>query len=171
METPRAFQETGVVYGVYFSLLGTMFLSSGMAELILALAGSPFAAGPLVLPAGAFRGGWGGLVMTGAGVMCLAGIRDAGEIHQFAKVVMGCILEWIVAATDLFALLMASIPGGEEGGWLNTWEGFVNAFRPPYTPAVLLLPFSLVVIFFIHRYRIESDPSRKSLREQGSDQG
>jgi len=86
-----------------------------------------------------------------AGVFYLSGTKNFSEIHQFSKVVMGSILIWIIAGCDVFAMITESIPGGEEGPWLNTLEGFLGTYTPPYPPVIFLLPFSLVVIYYIRK--------------------
>jgi len=54
---------------------------------------------------------------------------------------------WIIAGTQIFALIAESIPGGEEGAWLNNWRDFLSTYSPPYIPSLILLPFSLVTIY------------------------
>jgi len=46
-------------------------------------------------------------------------------------------------------MILESIPGGEEGGWFNTFEGFLASYSAPYIPSLFLLPFSLVVLYYI----------------------
>jgi len=57
---------------------------------------------------------------------------------------------WIIAGMQIFAIIAESIPGGEEGGWINTWQDFLSAYSPPYIPALILLPFSLVTIYYVY---------------------
>jgi hypothetical protein len=114
------------------------------------IGGDSFAWGILEIPADPFRGGWGGLIILFAGLLYLSGSKNLPEIHQLSKVVMGSVLIWIVAGTDIFAMITESIPGGEEGGWFNTLEGFLGTYAPPYAPAIFLLPFSLVVLYCIY---------------------
>lgn len=91
--------------------------------------------------------------MLFAGLFYLSGIRNFDDIHQFAKVAMGSILIWVVAGSDIFAMISESIPSWNEetGPWFNTLHSFIEAYAPPYAPAVLLLPFSLVVIYYIRK--------------------
>jgi len=56
---------------------------------------------------------------------------------------------WTIAGMQILAIITESIPGGEEG-WINTWEGFLSAYSPPYIPALILLPFSLVTIYYVY---------------------
>ncbi|HOO47604.1 MAG TPA: hypothetical protein PLM29_15305 [Deltaproteobacteria bacterium] len=156
MSGQYAFEEKSLVYVVYFSVLGIAALGAGMADLIVTISSSEYSTWILEIPHGGFRGGWGGLIMVFAGVFYLSGIiRDAHEIHQFAKVVLASVLIWVLAGTDILSMIAGSIPSPEADTWLNTKEGFVQSYAPPYTPAVLILPFSLVVTFYIHRYHKE----------------
>jgi len=134
---------------IYFGILGVVTLAFGIAHLIVTIGGDSFTWGILEIPGDMFRGGWGGLIILSAGLFYLAGIKNLPEIHQLSKVAMGSILIWIVAGTDIFAMITESIPG--EGSWFNTLEGFFATYAPPYAPAIFLLPFSLVVIYYIRR--------------------
>ena len=139
--------------GIYFSILGVITLAFGIADLIVTIGGNSFTWGILEIPADMFRGGWGGIIILFAGLFYLSGSKNLPEIHQLAKVTMGSILIWIVAGTDIFAMITESIPGG-EGGWFNTLEGFFGTYAPPYAPAIFLLPFSLLVLYCIYGRKI-----------------
>jgi len=134
----------------YFALLGAAVLFCGLLEFLSAAAGHQLAFPPVVFSTGAFRGLWGGLVTSFSGIFLLKGIRDFGEVHQLAKLLMGCILLWIVAATDILALIAAAIPNAQPELWFNSLSAFLQSFAPPYTPAVILLPFSLPVMLCLH---------------------
>jgi len=136
---------------VYFGILGAITLAFGIADLVVTIGGDSISWGILEIPGDMFRGGWGGLIVLFAGAFYLSGVKNFSEIHQLSKVVMGSILIWIVAGCDIFAMIAESIPGGEEGGWLNTLEGFLGTYAPPYFPAMFLLPLSLVAIYYIKR--------------------
>ena len=140
---------------IYFSALGIAVLGAGIADLIVTISSSAFSCGILEIPQGGFRGGWGGLIMIFAGVFYLSGIKGANEIHQFAKVVLGSVLIWVLAGTDIFSMIAESIPSPQADTWLNSKEGFLRAYEPPYTPAVLIFPFTLVITCYIHRYHRE----------------
>jgi len=136
---------------IYFGILGVIALAFGIADLVVTIGGSSVCWGILEIPNDMFRGGWGGFIVLFAGVFYLSGTKNFSEIHQFSKVVMGSILIWIIAGCDVFAMITESIPGGEEGPWLNTLEGFLGTYTPPYPPVIFLLPFSLVVIYYIRK--------------------
>ena len=136
---------------IYFRILGLVSLAFGIADILATIGGKSICLGILELPADIFRGGWGGLVILFAGLFYLAGSRDILEVHHFSKVVMGSVLIWLIASCDIFAMLCESIPGGEEGPWFNTLQGFFATYAPPYKPAIFLLPFSLAVVYYIYK--------------------
>ncbi len=135
---------------IYFALLGTATLACGLADLIVTISRDVYTFRIVEFPSEMFRGGWGGLVVTFAGLFYLSGFKNVSETHQLSKVVMGSILIWLIAGCDLLAMITESIPGGENG-WFNTMSGFVGTYAPPYTPAMILLPFSMVAILCIYR--------------------
>ncbi|MCK4459255.1 MAG: hypothetical protein KAU52_05985 [Methanosarcinales archaeon] len=139
---------------IYFAILGIVTIAFGLADLLVTASGSELAYGGILeIPGDLFRGGWGGIIVLFAGLFYLSGIRNFDDIHQFAKVAMGSILIWVVAGCDIFAMISESIPSWEEeaGPWFNTLPDFIAAYAPPYAPAVLLLPFSLVVLYYISK--------------------
>ena len=138
-------------WSIYFCILGVITLAFGIADLIVTIGGDSFAWGILEIPGDMLRGGWGGLIVLFAGLFYLSGARNISEVHQLSKIMMGSILIWVMAGTDIFAMITESIPGGEEGGWFNTLENFFGMYAPPYAPAIFLLPFSLVVVYYICR--------------------
>ena len=170
MSPQYAFENKSMVYVIYFSALGIAALFAGIADIIVTLSSSTYSCGILQIPHGGFRGGWGGLIMVFAGVFYLSGIKDANEIHQFAKVVLASVLIWVLAGTDIFSMIAGSIPSPQADTWLNSREGFLSAYAPPYTPAVLILPFTLVITWYIHRYHREKGIRFKSPTHNGQAQ-
>ena len=137
---------------IYFGILGLVTLASGIIDLIVTFGGSSFSWKILQIPNDGFRGGWGGLVILFAGLFYLSGISNLSRMHQFAKIVVGSILIWVMAGTDIFGMICASIPGPEDGPWFNTFKDFLATYAPPYPPAILLLPFSLAAIYYAKKY-------------------
>jgi hypothetical protein len=143
------------IAAIYFAVLGIITTAFGIADILVTMGAGSFAFGILEIPGDLFRGGWGGFIVLSAGLFYLSGIRNFENIHQFSKIVMGSILIWIMAGCDIFAMITESIPGGEDGTWFNTLNGFIGTYAPPYAPAVLLLPFSLVVVYYIYKRKPE----------------
>lgn len=138
---------------IYFGILGAITLAFGVIDLVVAIGSDGFSFGVLEIPGDVFRGIWGGLIVLFAGLFYLSGVKNIFSINQFSKVVMGSVLIWIIAGCDIFGRITESIPGGEDGPWFNTLEGFLGTYAPPYPPAIFLLPFSLVAIYYIRRRR------------------
>ncbi len=133
---------------IYFAVLGAVGLAFGAAELI-ASAGEGFtwgildssgAADPTFLP-------WRAIILLSAGFFYLSSVKDFAEIHQLAKAVLGSIMIWIVAGMAIWSRIASSIPGEET--WFNSLEGFLASYAPPYCPEMFLLPFSLVIVYYI----------------------
>jgi len=138
---------------IYFGFFGIVTLVFGIADLIVSIGGSDFSWGILEISSDMFRGGWGGLIVVFAGLFYLSSLKNFLEIHQFSKALMASILIWILAGTDIFVRITESIPGGEEGPWINSLEEFLGTYAPPYPPVIFLLPFSLVILFFLNKKR------------------
>jgi hypothetical protein len=111
---------------------------------ILAIGGTDF-----------FRWVWGSLIVVFGGVMMLTGARDMHTVQSYGKVLLGAVMVWIIAATDIFALICENIPAGEGAGFFNSAAGFIGAFAPPYPPAVVLLPFTLAIACFLYAGKVE----------------
>jgi len=136
----------------YFGILGIVVLVFGAVDLIVTFGGGGFSHGILQIPNDGFRGGWGGLVILFAGFFYLFGIKRIPQMHQFSRILAGSILIWIMAGTDIFGMICGSIPGPEDGPWFNSLKDFLEAYAPPYPPAILLLPFSFAAIYYMRRY-------------------
>ncbi len=132
---------------LYFSIFGLIVLGLGIAELIIGIAGRSFTWSILEISGGLLL--WKGIILFFAGFFYLSSVKYLTEIHQLAKNVMASVMLWIIAGMQIFAIITESIPGGEEG-WVNTWEDFLSAYFPPYIPALILLPFSLLTIYYIY---------------------
>jgi len=133
---------------LYFSIFGLFVLGLGIAELIIGITGRSFTWSILEI-SGEFLL-WRGLILFFAGLFYLSSVKNLAEIHHLAKNVMASVMIWIIAGMQIFATITESIPGGEEGGWINTWEDFLSTYSPPYIPSLILLPFSLVTIYYIY---------------------
>ena len=131
---------------VYFSIFGLVVLGLGIAELIIGIAGKSFTWSILEISGGLLL--WRGLVLFFAGLFYLSSVKNLTEIHQLAKNVMASVMLWIIAGMQILAIITESVPG--EEGWINTWEDFLSAYSPPYIPALILLPFSLVTVYYVY---------------------
>lgn len=143
---------------LYIGLLGLATLAFGLADILVWAGASPgFSVGILEITGDDFfRWAWGGAILVSGGLFMLAGMKNAGTLERSAKVVLGAVMVWIIAGTDIFARLCGSIPAGEEApAFFNSLAGFIGGFAPPYSPAILLLPFTLVVAYFLFNGRFD----------------
>ncbi len=141
--------------GIYVIVLGAVAAAFGCADILVWAGFSPGLDLGLIEIAGDdfFRWAWGGLVMLMGGLIMLSGAVNAGDIRQFAKVALGALMVLMMAGTDLFARLCESIPAGEEAPeFFNSLGGFIGGFAPPYSPAIILLPFVLVILYLAMKY-------------------
>lgn len=134
----------------YLMVLGAVTSLFGGLELAFSLVGREITTGFLRVP-GSIWGFWKGLILFFSGAFMATGAVELRDIHGLGKAVLGSIMLWIVAGCDIFGRILGSIPG--EEGWFNSLEGFLETYGPPYEPALWLLPFSLVIVYFIVKSR------------------
>jgi hypothetical protein len=141
--------------------LRTLSVFAGLAALLLGLAGilvwigesGPVGIGIMQIAGDDFfRWVWGGSVVACGGLLLIAGgLRGAG-LEGRARAFLGAVLVGLVAGCDIFGMICTSIPAGaESSAFFNSAAGFIGGFAPPYTPAVLLLPFMAAIAFFLFR--------------------
>ncbi|KAF1076639.1 hypothetical protein [Methanogenium sp. MK-MG] len=137
---------------IYIGLLGLVTLAFGLADIFVWAGVSPGLQVGIIEIAGDdfFRWAWGGFIMACAGLFMLSGCTRVTTLQQSGKVVLGGALVWLIAGTDIFALLCAGIPAEEASpAFFNSLSGFLAGFAPPYTPAMVLLPFTLGILYLI----------------------
>ncbi len=136
---------------IYVSIFGTIVLGFGIVELVVigttGLEGVRW--GPLEM-SGMWLW-WTGIIFVSAGIMYVSSAANFMDIRQLAKSVVASIMIWIVAGMAIFDKVASSIPGEET--WVNSPRDFLAGCGPPYTPAIYLLPLSLVIIYFIRQRR------------------
>ena len=140
----------------YFAILGIAAIVFGILDFIVL--GTYGAAGVTWGPLNISDEGWGGvflvwkaIILIGAGAIYISSVGNFGNVRQLAKSVAASIMIWIVAGMAIWGVIAGSIPSGEEGPWFSTPSTFASAWAPPYGPAMYLLPFSLVIIYFMVR--------------------
>ena len=138
---------------VYFAIFGLIVLAFGIIELvIMGTAGMEGVCwGPLEM--GGMFLWWRAIILICAGLIYLTSVTNFLDVRQLAKSVVASIMIWIVAGMAIWARIAGSIPGGEEGPWLNPPMDFIATYGPPYMPEIYLLPLSLVIIYFIRQRR------------------
>jgi len=136
---------------IYASIFGAIVLGFGIVELVVigttGMEGIRWGA----LEMSGMWLWWTGIIFVSAGIMYLSSATNFMDIRQLAKSVVASIMIWIVAGMAIFDKVASSIPGEET--WVNSPGDFLAGCGPPYTPAIYLLPLSLVIIYFIRQRR------------------
>lgn len=135
---------------VYLAVLGIVTSLFGVSDIILAVIGRDISTEFLAVSESMWSF-WKGLILFFAGVFIFVGAMDLEDIHGLGKAVLGSIMLWILAGCNIFARITQSIPG--EEGWFSTLEDFLATYGPPYQPELWLLPFSLVVLYLVARFK------------------
>ncbi|HHN81834.1 MAG TPA: hypothetical protein ENN11_04355 [Methanomicrobia archaeon] len=138
-------------FSMYFAIFGLMVLALGLAEIIVAITGGCFEVGPVILCDQEDFLLWRGVVLLSSGIFVLSAITDLSDIYQQAKLLVGNVMVWFVGGMSFLGMVLGSIPGPEDGAWINSMEGFIASYAGPYLPALLLLPFSLVPVAIFYR--------------------
>lgn len=150
--------QNSSMFTLYTGLLGLVTLAFGLADILVWAGASPgFSIGILEIAGDDFfRWAWGGAILVFGGLFMLGSLRGRGSMEPFGKAVLGAVMIWIIAGTDIFARFCESIPAGEEAPeFFNSVAGFVGGFAPPYSPAILLLPFTVGFVYFLFNGRFD----------------
>jgi hypothetical protein len=137
---------------IFAVIMGIAALGFGVLEFI----GGEW--GPLTVEAGTFTV-WRAVILICAGLIYLSSVSNFLDVRQLGKAVVASIMVWIVAAMDIWAMIVASIPSwAEEAGepWFASGAEFLAAYGPPYMPEIYLLLPSLVILYFATRRRAAS---------------
>ncbi|MBS3781299.1 MAG: hypothetical protein KGY66_00705 [Candidatus Thermoplasmatota archaeon] len=132
--------------GLYFGVFGIVVFLVGILEIGLGVLNKTVHFGPLIF-SGYFML-WRGAILFFAGIFYLLSVKKFSDVHQKAKAMVASIMIWIIAGTQIFSIILDSIIG-DGSRWFNTWEGFLSSYAPPYIPSIILLPFTLVVAYYV----------------------
>ncbi len=135
---------------VYFAVLGAVTLWFGCWELASSLGITELWATEwfkLFPEAMDWMCLWRGIVTFFAGLLIMWGAFRFSDPEGFGTSVIGVIMLWILTGCDILKMICGSLSG--QGSWTYTLYGFLKYYAPPYPTATWLLPFSLVMIFFI----------------------
>lgn len=130
----------------YFGAFGILLLLAGGVELLLGIIGGESELAVVTI-SGTFLA-WRGIVVLSTGAFYLQAVANGlDDRRQQATVFMGSLMLWIVGGTDLLATLLGAIPGGPDV-WIATAADLGAAMGPPYSPAIVALPFTLVALSY-----------------------
>lgn len=130
---------------IYLLIFGMAVVLIGSLEMVFGIMNKNIQVGWMVF-SGYFML-WRGIILLFAGLFYIRSVENLSDIHQQAKAIVASMMIWIVGGMYIFSMFSASIPGGEDR-WINTFQGFLSAYSPPYIPSVFLLPFSLFILYF-----------------------
>ncbi len=131
---------------IYFGIFGIFVFLIGALEIGLGILNKTINFGPMIFT-GYFMI-WRGTILLFAGIFYVLSVKNFSDVHQRAKAVVSSIMIWIIAGVEIFGMVLDSILG-EGSRWFNTWDGFLATYEPPYIASILLLPFSLVIVYYI----------------------
>lgn len=134
----------------YFAIFGLIVLGFGIVELLLALTGGCIERGPMIISDEEDFLLWRGLILFFAGAFYISSFKKFSDIHQQAKMLMASLMIWLIGGIAILGMIFGSIPGPEDGAWFNTAEEFIASYAGPYIPSLLLLPFSLVALYYVY---------------------
>ena len=152
---------------VYFAVLGAVTVWFGCWELATSYGiTEPWAAEWLKLfPEGMdWMCLWRGLVTFLAGLLIMWGAFRFSDVEGFGTSVIGTMMLWIAVGCDILKMFCGSLSG--EGSWSYSFYGFLKYYAPPYPAATWLLPFSLVMLYFIVSWGKEKEKSNLTEQKQ-----
>ena len=153
---------------VYFSVLGAVILWFGCWELATSygLTGAWATNWLKLFPeAMDWMCLWRGIVTFLAGLLIMWGAFRFSDVEGFGTSVIGMLMLWLVAGCDILKMICGSLSG--DGAWAYSLYGFLESYAPPYPAAIWLLPFSLVMIYFITSW--DKEEEQKEIKAAAGD--
>lgn len=95
---------------------------------------------------------WEGLVVFLAGWLIVWGAFNLRSTSGLGEVIIGSSMIWLAGLGDFLKMVFAAIGDPFMGKVLNTFPDFLRGIGPPYSIATWLIPFSLVVVYFIVKH-------------------
>lgn len=133
---------------VYFGSLGSALLAVGAIVFVrsvgLAPTGIPQTAGVVALSGAFFRG----IILLSTGLLYLQAVTDGlDDRRNQAKAFLGSLMIWIIAGTQLLALVLGAIPGGPDV-WVASASTIASSLSPPYPPSLYGAVLALVALTY-----------------------
>jgi hypothetical protein len=105
---------------------------------------------------------WEGLVVFLAGWLIIWGAFKLRSTSGLGEVIIGSIMIWLAGVGDFLKMLFAAFGDPFMGKAFNIFSfDFLRGIGPPYSIATWLIPFSLVVIYFIVKHGEAQDGQRR----------
>ncbi|MBS3736330.1 MAG: hypothetical protein V5A87_03405 [Candidatus Bipolaricaulota bacterium] len=128
------------------ALIGVGSFIAGLLEVLFGLVGETYTW--QILTFGGDFTVWRGLILVSAGTLFFFAINQANPIQKKAQAVLACSMIWIIGGIEILSTVLNSVTGG-EGAWINTVSEFLSHYYGPFTPSVLLLPISIVLVILV----------------------
>ena len=95
---------------------------------------------------------WEGVVVFLAGWLIIWGAFKLRSTSGIAEVIIGSVMVCLAGIGDFLKMVFAAIGDPFAGKVLNTFPDFLRGISPPYSVATWLIPFTLVIIYFIVKH-------------------
>lgn len=136
------------------ALVGAWTFIPGLLEIMFGLTGETYTWAIL-----SFGGGydlWRGSILLASGSLFFFAINQPISVQKRAQAVLASAMIWIVGGIEILSTILNSITGG-EGAWFNTTGEFLSYYTGPFTPSLLLLPVSLVLVILVSSTEVKND--------------
>ncbi len=127
----------------FLVLIGAGTLIPGLLEILYGLTGETYTWE--IITFGESFTLWRGLIFLAAGILYLLAINQSNLVQKKAQAVLASSMIWIVGGIEILSTVLNSITGG-EGAWLSPTSEFLSYYTGPFTPSLLLLPISLLLV-------------------------
>ncbi|MBS3786848.1 hypothetical protein KGY79_01480 [Candidatus Bipolaricaulota bacterium] len=136
------------------ALVGACTFIPGLLEILFGLTGETYTWA--ILSFGGDYDLWRGLILVASGSLFFFTINQPISVQKRAQAVLASAMIWIVGGIEILSTVLNSIPGG-EGSWFNTTSEFLSYYTGPFTPSLLLLPVSLVLVILVSSVEVKND--------------
>ena len=129
---------------LYFGIVGAGVFLVGGTEILVGLTGGEVSIA--IVTVGGTYLLWRGVILLSAGMFFVKSAFEGLENRRNQGVAfLASLMLWIVAGNSVLARVLGAIPGGPDV-WIASADQFVGSLGPPYSPAVVFVVFTLVVL-------------------------
>ncbi|MCF7889952.1 hypothetical protein K9M78_01890 [Candidatus Bipolaricaulota bacterium] len=139
---------------ILLALVGAGTFIPGLLGILFGLAGETYTW--RILTFGGNFTLWRGLILLAAGTQFFFAVNQSNPVQKRAQAVLASSMIWIIGGIEILSTVLNSITGG-EGAWLNTAGEFLSHYTGPFTPSVLLLPISILLVILVTSNEAKND--------------
>lgn len=139
---------------IFLALIGAGSFVPGLLEILFGLFGESYTW--WILSFGGDFTVWRGLILVAAGTLFFFAINQPNPVQKRAQAVLACSMIWIIGGIEILSTVLNSITGG-EGAWINTTGEFLSHYTGPFTPSLLLLPISIILVMLVTSNEAKND--------------